>query len=153
MKNNPPFVRSAYNYDTTAAGEECCIKNYGPSRTQQSQAEDADINTIVKRFGLTGQLPENYRQPVYADFEEIHDFKSAQDAIAAAHSSFMQIPPQIRGRFDNDPQKFMEFCEIPENLPELRRLGLAKELPAAISPTGSSPTATPSDALGGTPGA
>ena len=58
-----PFVRSPYNYDRQAACDECCIEDFGPSMTQQSQAEEADINTIVKRFGLTGKMPDNIRVP------------------------------------------------------------------------------------------
>ena len=153
MKITPPFVRSAYNYDLQQACEECCVKDFGPSLTQQSQAEDADINNIVRRFGLTGQLPENHRVPQYADFDEIYDYKTAQDAIALANSSFNQMPPQLRNRFNNDPQTFLEFCSAEENLPELRRLGLAKPLQEEIVPTRSSPTSTAPDALGGAPGA
>ena len=152
MKINPPFVRSAYNYDTKAACEECCVQDYGPSLTVQSQSEDADINTIVKRFGLTGQLPESYKIPQYADFEDVYDFHTAQNAIAEANSSFMAMPPQLRSYFSNDPQNFLEFCSNPDNLPEMRRLGLAKPLSAASDSNGATTTPAANNAVGTTTG-
>ncbi|WNK14572.1 MAG: internal scaffolding protein [Microvirus sp.] len=125
MKITLPFVRSAYNYDPRAACEECCVQDFGPTLTQQSQAEEADINTIVKRFNLTGQLPENIRAPTYADYDDVYDFKTAMDAIKKAEDSFRVMPPAIRARFDNDPAKFVDYCSDERNLPELREMGLA----------------------------
>ncbi|AXH78134.1 MAG: internal scaffolding protein [Microviridae sp.] len=150
---NPPFVRNPYNYDLKAACEECCVKDFGPSLTQQSQSEDADINVIVKRFGLTGHLPENYRVPEYGDFEGIFDFQTAQQVVIDARDNFMKMPPELRRRFGHDPQIFLEFCSDPENLPEMRRLGLAKEPAEAIASTRSPPTAPASNAVGGASGA
>lgn len=139
-KITPPFVRSPGNYDPVAACEECCVQDFGPSLTQQSQAEDADINTIVRRFGLTGTVPINHRLPQEGDFEGVFDYKSAMDAITAAQSNFNRYPAAIRARFDNDPGKFVDFCEDKNNLPELRKLGLAPEA-----------TDTPPTGAGGTP--
>lgn len=124
-KITPPFVRSPYNYDPVEACEECCIQEWEPSKTIQSMAEEADINTIVKRFGLTGQLPEGLQPPVYADFDEVMDYKTAQDAIARANSTFMLMPAGLRARFDNNPQVFLEYCSDPDNMDSLREMGLA----------------------------
>lgn len=97
----------------------------------QSEKEDADINTIVKRFGLTGELPQGMRAPALEDFVDIFDFQSAQNAVVAAREAFMELPAEVRSRFENDPQKFLVFCtETNEegalaNLEEMRKLGLA----------------------------
>lgn len=128
------FVRHPFNYDVVAAADECCVRDFGPSLTQQSQAEEADINVIVRRFGLTGQLPEGVRVPQYGDFTEVYDFKSAQDAIAMASSSFNAMPAEVRSRFKNDPQEFLEFCSKAENLDEMRKLGLAVPKPEVDTP-------------------
>jgi len=58
------FVRSPYNYDMAKASVESGLACEDASRAVQSQREDADINVIVKRFGLTGQLPQNVRVPL-----------------------------------------------------------------------------------------
>lgn len=134
MKYNGPFVRQPGMYDVKAACEECCVDEYGPSLTQQSQTEEADINTIVKRFGLTGQLPENVRLPTYADFEEATDFQTAMNAVRAAEESFMRMPANVRARFQNDPAEFIEFFNDPANLEEARRLGLAVPKPPEPAP-------------------
>jgi len=39
----------------------------------QSAKVEADINTIVKRLGLTGVLPQGFRMPVYADCLDVPD--------------------------------------------------------------------------------
>lgn len=89
----------------------------------QSDADDADINTIVRRFGLTGQLPQNVRVPMQDDFVEAMSFQEAQNAMIDADRSFMRMPADVRARFQNDPGQFVEFCSNPDNLEEMRKLG------------------------------
>ena len=52
-----------------------------PSRTKQSFKEEVDINTLVKRFGITGQMPVPSRLPTYDDFTGIDDYQSALNYI------------------------------------------------------------------------
>lgn len=124
MKYTGPVVRQPGMYDLVAASDECCVQVYEPSRTLQSQAEEADINTIVKRFNLTGELPKFGEMPTNAVFSEIHDFHTANTVMAQAKQSFMSLPPNIRETFRNDPGLFLDFCSDPGNLPELREMGL-----------------------------
>lgn len=95
-----------------------------PSLAVQSARDEADINTIVKRFGLSGQLPTDVRAPEYADFLEVVDFQTAMNAIATANTAFMAMPADIRTRFGNDPHAFVDFCSDDDNLEEMKRLGL-----------------------------
>lgn len=97
--------------------EECFV--------QQSGKDEADINNILKQFKVTGLVPQGVRMPEYGDFEGISDFRSAMDAINAAQASFMALPSDVRTRFGNDPQVFLEFCADENNFDELRKLGLA----------------------------
>ncbi len=119
----------------------------GESKTVQSEAQDADINVIVKRFGLTGQLPTNLRPPSYEDYGDVvFDFRSAMDAINNAEKTFMALPAEVRSRFSNDPQVFLEFCTeqkdgVLTNLDEMRKIGLA--VPKAAVPEPSSPPSDP----------
>lgn len=95
-----------------------------------SQREESDINTIVKRFGLTGQIPQAQRMPVYGDFTEgVSDYRTALDAVNAADRAFMSLSPDVRRRFGGDPQMLLEFVSDPANLEEARKLGLAKPAP------------------------
>lgn len=97
----------------------------------QASKEEADINTIVRRFGLTGQLPQNVRVPLAGDFTEAMDFRSSLHAIMDAEASFAAMPAEVRKRFGNDPAEFVDFTTAVDkegklvNLAEMRKLGLA----------------------------
>lgn len=130
MAFKPMFVRSANNYDMNAASDESAIACHDPSLTVQSQRDEADINVLVKRFGITGVMPQNVRLPEYADFDSVFDFQSAMNAARTAQESFDLMPADVRARFGNSPQAFFEFCTANEdgklvNIDELRKLGLA----------------------------
>lgn len=117
------------DYDFEARSQEFGLSCKDESLAVQSQRDEADINTLVKRFGITGQMPQNVRAPTFEDFTEVFDFQSAMHAVMAAQESFMQMPADVRSRFGNDAQEFVRFCSDKDNLEEMRKLGLA--IPAA----------------------
>ncbi|WNK12542.1 MAG: internal scaffolding protein [Microvirus sp.] len=119
------FVRSYNNYDGDERSLETGYVEDMPSLAIQSQKDEADINNIVRMFGVTGKLPESVRVPTYGDFSMVEDYQTAIHAIREAEASFMKMPADTRSRFGNDPQKFLEFCDDPGNLEEMRKLGLA----------------------------
>jgi phage internal scaffolding protein len=139
-----PFFRTGYNYDRDQATADTALACDDPSLAQQHMADDADINTIVKRFGLTGQLPENVRLPEYGDFTGVNDYASALRALSDADENFMEIPAELRARFSNSPQRFLEFVENPNNSEELYSLGLAVRPSGGEQPSRDAPTAQPS---------
>lgn len=105
-----------------------------PSLAVQSQKDEADINNIVRNFGVTGRVPSAVRLPQYGDFSGVSDYRSAIEAVRAAEASFMSIPAKVRAEFDNDPQQFADFCLDPSNLPQLREWGLAPTAEPTASP-------------------
>jgi hypothetical protein len=118
-----PFIRSPYNYDVEAASNAAAVVPVGESLTVQSMSEDADINVLMRRFGVTGKMPDNVRLPEYGDFEGISDFATALHSVKATAEEFMRIPADIRQRFDNDPQKFLMYVADPANDEQLRKDG------------------------------
>jgi len=125
------FVETDVLSDMT--GLECLDK----SLALQSGKDEADINTIVKRFGLTGQVPAGFRVPTYADFLNApDDYRGALEAVRSAESAFLKVPAAIRARFENDPHLFVAFCSDPANLAELRKMGLAPSPAPETPPTG-----------------
>ena len=68
--------RKHFDYDVQAASDEACVVLDPVSMTVQSQSEDTDINVMLKRFGVTGQLPQGVRAPEFGDFTEVRDFRS-----------------------------------------------------------------------------
>lgn len=123
---NAVFYRSPGNYDVDEASDEAAEYNDEPSLTVQSQTEDTDINVLMKRYGLTGVMPENMRLPSYGDYEGITSFRDAIQAVRDAEESFMTMPAATRARFENDPQKFLEYVNDEKNGEELIKLGLRK---------------------------
>lgn len=119
-----PFVRSPYNYDLSAASTETAIAPGGPSMTVQAHGEDADLNVLMKRMGLLGQFPVNPKIPMYGDFSEVTDYRTALEAVDKARDAFMEYPADFRAQFDNDPQRFVEYCNNPANVADLAKRGM-----------------------------
>jgi len=130
-------VRLLRGYDAHAAsrasaldcGEECIV--------QQHHRDEVDVNTIVRRFGLTGALPTSSRAPFYGDFTGITDYESALDAIERAEAGFMALPAELREEYGNDPARFLaEAGNLKEEgLDALdARLRAPEEPPAVDSP-------------------
>lgn len=142
------FVRSAYNYNVDEVSQETGLRCEDESLAQQHQKDEADINTIVRRFGLSGELPSNVRMPQYGDFTGVSDYQSALEAVRAADAAFMTMPADVRSRFENDAAQFVEFCLDDRNREEAEKLGLV--VPKAVSEPKAKESA-PSVAGGGTP--
>lgn len=117
-----------YNYDDER-NIAFATSNLGPTMTQQSDANEADINVIMARFGQGGTVPQVIEPGKYGDFSEAVDFRRAQDIIKEAQDAFLEVPANIRKRFDNDPAEFFQFANNPDNVDELVKLGLAVPKP------------------------
>lgn len=140
-----PFLRTPYNYDTNKASDETGISCPDEGLVKQSFKDECDINVILKRFGIGYQLPQDPRIPQSGDFTGITDFHSAMNQVRQAQEAFMELPANIRSRFNNDPGEYVDFCTNEANKDELRKLGLLKDAPieepkATTEPTGSSDT-------------
>ncbi len=117
-------LRTFGNFDGDLNSRETAISVMSESVAQQQFAEECDINTIVKRFGLTGELPENPRLPLSGDFTGIGDFQSAMNVVRAAEEAFMEFPAELRAEFGNDPGRMLEFVHNEKNRDKAIELGL-----------------------------
>lgn len=133
MPVKPPFLRSAFNYDTDKASDESGLACRDVSLTQQQFKEESDINSIVNRFLKTGVLPTPTTFPQYVDFEGVFDYQSAMNLVRSADESFMRMDAKVRARFNNSPQEFLEFFANPANSEEAIRLGLAVPQPSTVT--------------------
>ena len=128
------FLRTPYNYDRDAASVESGLKCEDESLALESEKEESDINTIVRRFGLTGELPSDIKMPQSGDFTGIPDFHTAMNMVRATQEEFMRVPAEIRDRFNNDPQKLMSFLDDEANRDEARKLGFLRPDPVVPEP-------------------
>nr|QJB20563.1 MAG: internal scaffolding protein [Microvirus sp.] len=129
-----PFIRSPFNYDMESSSDESSLLCLDPSLAQQNFKDETDINTIVKRFNITGELPNNVAVPQYGDFLDVTDYHSALNLVIKAEDSFMAMPAEVRSRFNNDPGAFLDFVYDGKNRDEAARLGLLVE-PVKVSDT------------------
>jgi hypothetical protein len=132
-KFNPPVLFGFGNYDSAVLSDAsglCCTE---PSLAVQEAALECDINIIVKRFGITGELPQGVRAPTYGDFTGVSDYHSALIALSDADDAFMLLPADIRSRFNHDAGAFVDFCSDAANRDEMIKMGLV------ISPKVSDP--------------
>lgn len=150
-----PFIKSPYNYDTTAESDRTAVgPGPHPSLTVQSQSEDADLNVLMKRFGVTGKMPESVRVPTYGDFTDVGDFRSSLDAIREAQANFDELPYDVKIKMNQSPQVFLDFCDSAvngnaDNLKYLRDVGLAKQLEVALESASSVSKAAKPEAQSG----
>ena len=120
-------VKNPITYDRDKNSDSAKLVFRKPSRTQQHFRAECDINTILERFNITGQLPSGSVQPQYGDFSGITDYQSALNAVMAAQDSFLELPAKVRARFDNDPALFVDFASDEANRDELKAMGLLRQ--------------------------
>lgn len=124
------ILRAGHSYDEDAASLEAGIgPGDDPSLAQQQFRDECDINTIVKRFGLTGELPGDFEMPQSGDFTGITNFQEAMNAVRNAEEMFMLVPADVRSRFANDAGRFVEFFNDASNRDEAMKLGLLQPPP------------------------
>lgn len=97
-----------------------------PSLTQQHFVKDADLNTIVKRYGITdGAFPPAALDPRYfGDFTDEADFREHLDRVRNATDRFNALPADLRATFGNDPVLLHEWVSDPANVDEAVQMGL-----------------------------
>jgi len=138
-------VKNPITYDPDQNSDRAKLIFSRPSRTKQSFRDECDINNILRKFNVTGQLPVGSVQPQYGDFSGITDYQSALNAVMAAQDSFLALPAKIRAKFDNDPALFVEFVSDEANKDEMKALGLLREETALAVVT------SPSEPVSGEP--
>jgi phage internal scaffolding protein len=108
---------------------------YGPEESLVDQVGDGftNVNDIMKRFEKMPTLAQLQAAGIggdggfYADFIGAPDYEQALQISNRAKDQFALLPAHVRGRFENDPAKFLDFVSREENGAECIRMGLKKE--------------------------
>ncbi len=129
-------LRQPYVYDKDQLSKDTGFSTVGKTRTQQNFKDECDINTIMRKFAVTGHMAPPSRLPQYGDFTGIRDYKSALEAVLEASRAFGELPADVRSYFANDPAAFVDFCSNDANREKAIELGLiaAGEAPAQPVP-------------------
>lgn len=108
----------------------------GPSMTEQSHKEKVNINTIMARATKTGMMKRRIEDPTYGDFTGALDYHSAVEKVMKAEADFMELPADVRKRFQNNPGGLIDFLADEGNREEAISLGLIDGPPEEVVPVG-----------------
>lgn len=109
-------------------------------RAKQSMRDECDINRIMSKFQKTGVINHVARyQGRYGEATSM-DYRECLETVKRAQDMFADLPAKARKRFGNDPAEFLAFVSDPENVEEMRALGLANAAPAKPAQTGAGGT-------------
>ena len=109
------------------------VKFSAPSLCEQTHKKECDINYILDKYRQTGLVNHvNRFQGSYGDFDDV-DYHQAMNIVIEANESFNSLPSDIRKRFSNNPELFLEFINNPENIDEMVELGLATKADSSVS--------------------
>ena len=141
-KMTKTFVRTPYNYDTKQVSIATGLACPEPTLAKQEFKDDADINNIMYKYGVTGELPQ-IAGAVFGDFSSTMSYHDMQNTLIASQEAFKTLPAHIRATFGNDPANVIDFLNDPANRDKAIELGLvngqitAKE--AQTTPEGENP--------------
>lgn len=105
------------------------------SQTQQCFKNECDINRILDKYQKTGLVTHlSDHSGAYGDYSGDLDYQTSLNFVMSAQQAFNDLPSSIRRRFENDPGKFLDFVENPENSEALIEMGLATPKAENLNP-------------------
>jgi len=99
-----------------------------PGVTEQHHRDVCDINYIIAKFSPDAlALHAQQYNGQYGDFSELPDYHTALSTVRQIDDLFMNVPADIRAKFNNDPGSFIQFVENPDNRDAMAELGLISQ--------------------------
>lgn len=96
----------------------------GESLTEQSHADECDINKILHDYTRTGFMRHAKEHAGRYDDVSAVDFQKSMETVANVKSMFECLPAQIRGEFNHDPAAFLTYVQEPANAKVLQDRGI-----------------------------
>ena len=110
--------------------------DFGPSLTKQSQADQADIQFILKQYPGVKLAQELDRAELrFGDITELPDYADAAIVLREAEEMFLRLPSKTREVFDHDVAKFLDAAHDPDKRDLLVKAGIVDppEVPPEIT--------------------
>lgn len=117
----------------------------GESMTEQHHADNADLNIQLARMGVTdgAKIPANLFAKVdpsyYGDFSNAVDLHTALEQMREAERRFMELPAELRAKFDNKWANLHEWINDGKNLDEAIRLKMLTPPEGWVAPENRKP--------------
>jgi len=97
----------------------------GETMTRESFRDECNINSIMAKAQRGINVPINSKSPLFQDVSDIGTFQSMHLRMQEIKDEFLHnVPAEIRLRHGNDPGRFADWLQKPENKDEAIRLGL-----------------------------
>ena len=104
----------------------------GVKPAKQEFKDDADLNSIMKKFQKTGAIDHVVKHQGSYGISTPVLLHEAMNLVTAADSMFADLPSSLRNKFENKPAAFLEYVQDPKNAEEAKKLGLALTPEATI---------------------
>ncbi len=109
--------------------------NDGPSQTVQSDAAQADINNILRKYEAVGIVDNlNMAEAAFRDISEFTDFADAMRHAEMAESEFLKLPSKVREIFHHDVAEWLDTAHDEEKRDALVAAGIIEAEPVVASP-------------------
>lgn len=89
-------LRQQDTYDPQRNSDDATTPGGGETLTRQEYKDDADINNIVRRFGIDSHAA---RQPLFGEMNFDMNLQSAFADIAHANALFKSLPKELRDKY------------------------------------------------------
>lgn len=128
------FVRERFDGSTTTRSVGLDCSGDDPI-VEQSHKDEVDINAIVRKHGVDMIQRTAAMMAPAMRFDDVtgNDFQEAMLKVSQAQETFDSLPSLIRKEFDNNPAKYLDFVQNPDNIEKMYDMGLA-ERPAPEAP-------------------
>ncbi len=99
-------------------------ENDGPILTVQSEAEQGEINKILKRYKEVGIIEQlNLTEASFRDVSEFGDFADVMRQSKEAELEFMKLPSKVREIFNHDVANWLDTAHDAEKRSSLIAAG------------------------------
>jgi phosphotransferase system IIB component len=120
---------TAYNPSLVEPRRPISTVNDEPTMTKQALADNANINKLIKKHGITHVVQNMSNLEVLYGEITSYDLQEAMQMNIDAQEAFMEVPSEVRKKFGNDAGAFIDFATNPENISQMREWGMAPPPP------------------------
>lgn len=110
------------------------VENGEKTFVEQSHIKEVEINSIVKKHGVSRLALTREAMELRFDDVTTNDFQEAMNLIKRGNDVFQQLSSQERAEFNNSPEQYLDYVHNPENREALIERGWMNPPPPDPAP-------------------